>query len=100
MLSHIAAALFGGIVVATKDHDGEVRIRHAVYTPFGYRCRGILFARRATLNPDGSVSGPESYISQWKIVWAGWSGGAKPCCDCGQPRDERAANPYDAGVRR
>lgn len=22
------------------------------------------------------------------------------CCDCGKPRDERAANPYDAVARR
>ena len=60
--------LFGGVVVALQDYDGEVTYRPAKRNPYGLSCyRMALRTRHLQLNIDGTIS-PPCYVKQWKMV--------------------------------
>ena len=62
------AKLFGGVVVATKDFDGEVRYRIAEKTAFGdFICSAIISSEKVILNSDGKCE--HSYVTHWTQVW-------------------------------
>lgn len=59
--------LFGGIVVATEDHDGEINYHIARGSVFG-RLTCKRYGLTVVLLEDGRCKGP-SFIERWRPVW-------------------------------
>ncbi len=57
------------------DHEQEVYLTWVDRdTPFGLVCNIYPFTRtgKVLLNPDGTTSGPSSYIKYWKPYESNW----------------------------
>lgn len=60
--------MFGLPLVITQDFDGDLRLRFAHKTPFGWRCNSLITLTgqySVHLNANGTTSG-KSYVSFWK----------------------------------
>ena len=66
-MKRLLAWLFGWPLVWTRDYDGEVRLRKARWTPWGYIVYGIVSSTVGTLKQDGTIEETKRcYMAQWK----------------------------------